>query len=163
MASALRQPALLLEQGLQGQTNTAGASITPDLWNDFRQSLRGRDVRQSLPCGRRVPLAVSATLGLHLINAQSHDDRATGALEPDEAITVLGADLRTHCMGRYGHFYAAFASYEGDTACADGEPDHQRPQHAGGPGLENDYSSAPVIPQVAMAPAVSPPWAASTI
>ncbi|HXX65671.1 MAG TPA: hypothetical protein VEK07_00720 [Polyangiaceae bacterium] len=97
---------LLLEEGIQGQTNTPGASITPDVWNDFADPEEGTTFVDHFHAG--VGYRSLATLGAHFINAQSHDDRATGTLEPDGNVNVFGADLRL-TMGRFGHFYAAFA------------------------------------------------------
>lgn len=126
---------LLLEQGLQGQTNTAGASVTPDVWNDFANSEEGTTFVNHFHAGFMYRSLV--TVGAHFINAQSHDDRATGTLEPDGNVSVLGVDARL-TMGRFGHFYAAFASTQAS---------HARTisrilsilNTPGGPGLENDY------------------------
>jgi hypothetical protein len=127
--------AVLLEQGLQGQTNTAGASITPDVWNDFANPEEGTTFVNHFHAGYSYRSFV--TVGAHFINAQSHDDRATGTLEPDGNVNVLAADVRL-TMGRFGHFYAAVA----DTRAS-----HARTisrilsilNTPGGPGLENDY------------------------
>lgn len=129
---------LLLEQGLQGQTNTPGASITPDVWNDFADPSEGTTFVNHFHAG--VAYRSLLTLGAHFINAQSHDDRATGTLEPDGNVNVLAADGRL-TMGRFGHFYAGFA--------------YTKASHArtisrilsilntpGGEGLENDYFSS---------------------
>jgi hypothetical protein len=125
----------LLEQGLQGQTNTAGASVTPDVWNDFANPEEGTTFVNHFHAG--IAYRSLLTIGGHFINAQSHDDRATGALEPDGNVNVLGADARL-TMGRFGHFYAAFARTDAS---------HARTisrilsilNTPGGPGLENDY------------------------
>jgi hypothetical protein len=125
----------LLEQGLQGQTNTAGASITPDVWNDFANPEEGTTFVNHFHAGFAYRSLV--TIGGHFINAQSHDDRATGALQPDGTVNVLGADARL-TMGRFGHFYTAFARTDAS---------HARTisrilsilNTPGGPGLENDY------------------------
>jgi hypothetical protein len=127
--------ALLLEQGLQGQTNTAGASITPDVWNDFANPEEGTTFVNHFHAGFAYRSLL--TVGGHFINAQSHDDRATGLLEPDGNVSIYGADVRL-TMGRFGHFYAAFA---------DVQASHARTisrilsvlNTPGGPGLENDY------------------------
>jgi hypothetical protein len=125
----------LLEQGIQGQTNTAGASVTPDLWNAFANPAEGTTFVNHLHAG--VGYKSLATLGAHFISAWSQDDRATGTLAPDGGLTVLATDLRL-TMGRFGHFYIAYA--------------HTDANHAhtvsriisvlntpGGPGLMADY------------------------
>jgi hypothetical protein len=127
---------LLLEQGLQGQTNTANASITPDLWNDFANLSAGATFVNHFHAG--LAYKSFATLGAHFINAQSHDDSVNeNKLEPDGGLTVLAADLRL-TMGRFGHFYAAFAATKAS---------HARSisnivsilNTPGGEGLENNY------------------------
>lgn len=131
----LSHSAVLLEQGLAGQTNTAGASITPDVWNDFANPEEGTTFVNHLHAG--FSYRSLATVGAHFINAQSHDDRATGTLEPDGNVNVLAADVRL-TMGRFGHFYAAVV---------DTKASHARTisrilsilNTPGGPGLENDY------------------------
>jgi hypothetical protein len=97
---------LMLEQGLQGQTNTPSGSITPDVWNEFANTEAGATFVNHFHAG--LTYRSLATLGLHFINAQSHDD-TVGSNEPDGDLTILGADLRL-TMGRFGHFYAAFSS-----------------------------------------------------
>ncbi len=127
--------ALLLEQGFQGQSNKAGASLTPDLWNGFADPEEGTSFVNHLHAG--LAYHGVATLGAHFINAWSQDDRATGTLAPDGNIRVLAADLGLS-MGRFGHFYAAFA---------DTKAEHARTvsrifsvlNTPGGPGLMNDY------------------------
>jgi hypothetical protein len=132
---ALHDFTLLLEQGIQGQTNAAGASVTPDLWNDFADPAEGTTFVNHLHAG--LGYRSLATLGAHFITAWSQDDRATGTLAPDGNIVILATDLRL-TMGRFGHFYLAFA--------------HTDAHHAhtisrvisvlntpGGPGLMNDY------------------------
>jgi hypothetical protein len=126
---------LMLEQGIQGQTNAAGASVTPDLWNDFANPSEGATFTNHLHAG--LGYKSLATLGAHFISAWSQDDRGTGTLAPDGNITVVATDLRL-TMGRFGHFYVAYA--------------HTDANHAqtvsrivsilntpGGPGLMNDY------------------------
>jgi hypothetical protein len=124
---------LLLEQGIQGQTNSAGAAITPDLWNGFADPAEGTTFVNHLHAGLGYRFA---TLGAHFMSAFSQDDRAVSN-GPDGNIRVLATDLRL-AMGRFGHFYAAFA--------------HTKANHArtvsrifsvlntpGGPGLMNNY------------------------
>ena len=131
----VREFTVLLEQGIQGQSNTAGASITPDVWNSFANPAEGTSFVNHLHAG--LAYRSLATLGLHFVSAWSQDDKATGTLAPDGNITVVGSDLRL-TAGRFGHFYAAVA--------------HTDASHArtvsriigvlntpGGPGLMNDY------------------------
>jgi hypothetical protein len=99
--------ALTLEQGLQGQTNYAGSSITPDVWNEFANPEEGTTFVNHFHAG--LGYRSTLTVGGHFINAQSHDDRATGPLGPDGSITVVAADVRL-TMHRFGHFYFALAS-----------------------------------------------------
>ena len=95
---------VLLEQGIQGQTNKAGANVTPDVWNDFANPAEGTTFVNHLHAG--LGYRSLATLGVHFISAWSQDDRATGTLAPDGNITILASDLRI-TMRRFGHFYAA--------------------------------------------------------
>jgi hypothetical protein len=126
---------LLLEQGFQGQSNKAGASITPDLWNGYADPGEGTTFVNHLHAG--LGYRGVATVGAHLLSAWSQDDRSTGALEPDGSIRVLAADLGLS-MGRFGHFYGAFVN----TKAA-----HARSvsrifsvlNSPGGPGLMNNY------------------------
>jgi hypothetical protein len=127
--------ALLLEQGFQGQSNKAGSSITPDLWNGFADPEEGTTFVNHLHAG--LSYLGMATLGTHFISAWSQDDRATGTLAPDGNIRVLAADLGLS-LGRFGHFYAAFSGTKAE---------HARTvsrifsvlNTPGGPGLMNDY------------------------
>jgi hypothetical protein len=100
---------VLLEQGIQGQTNTAGANVTPDVWNDFANPAEGTTFVNHLHAG--LGYRSLATLGVHFITAWSQDDRATGTLAPDGNITILASDLRV-TMRRFGHFYAAVSHTE---------------------------------------------------
>jgi hypothetical protein len=133
---------LILEQGIQGQTNTPNASITPDLWNDFANQHAGATFVNHVHAG--LAYRSLATIGAHLINAQSHDDLSNGtnvssgtSHEPDGDLTVLGADLRL-TMGRFGHFYAAFASAKASHARSISQIISIL-NTPGGEGLENNY------------------------
>src|SRR5262249_8022217 len=88
---------IVLEQGIQGQTNQAGSAITPDLWNGFADPAEGSTFVNHLHAGVGYRWA---TLGAHLISAFSQDDRSTG-LGPDGSIRVLASDLRLS-LGRFG-------------------------------------------------------------
>ncbi len=125
---------LLLDQGFQGQSNKAGASMTPDLWNNYANAVEGTTFVQHAHAG----LSYKAfTVGGHFLSAWSQDDRAANPLLPDGSIVVAAGDLRAS-MGRFGHLYAAFS--------------HTKATHAisvsrifsvlntpGGPGLMNNY------------------------
>jgi hypothetical protein len=126
---------VMFEQGLQGQTNTAGSSITPDVWNDFADPEEGTTFVNHFHAGLSYRSIV--TVAGHFINAQSHDDRATGTLAPDGSLSVFAGDIRLS-MRRFGQFYFAFASTKAT---------HARVvsriisilNTPGGPGLANDY------------------------
>jgi hypothetical protein len=95
---------LMAEQGLGGGTNKAGASLTPDVWNDFGNPNAGTTFVHHGHLG--AAYSRYATVGLHYLRAWSQDDRGTGGLAPDGSIDIYGADLRLN-MRRFGHFYVA--------------------------------------------------------
>jgi hypothetical protein len=95
-----------LEEGLHGQTNTAGSSITPDLWNNFADSGAGSTLVAHVHAG--VGYSNSLMVGAHYLRAFSQDDRA-GTRAPDGRIDVWAMDVRAN-RGRFGHAYVA-ASY----------------------------------------------------
>ncbi len=97
---------LMAEQGIHGQTNTASASTTPDVWNDFADPNAGSTFVSHGHLG--VAYGRIATLGLHYIRAWSQDDRGIGGLAPEGSLDILGADARLN-MGRFGHLYLAYA------------------------------------------------------
>lgn len=101
-----RQFTLLLEQGIQGQTNKAPSDITPDGWNDFADPNAGTTFAHHWHAG--VSYLKRVTLGGHFISAFTHDDWATGTLAADGNVQVLGGDLRLN-LGRFGHLYGAVA------------------------------------------------------
>ncbi|HLV64337.1 MAG TPA: hypothetical protein VKY73_00930 [Polyangiaceae bacterium] len=104
---------LLLEQGIQGQSNKAPAGLTPEGWNDFADQNVGTSFVNHVHAG--VNYRRFATLGAHYMMAWSQDDRATGTLGPDGSIRVLGADLRLN-LSRFGHLYVGVARTEADHA-----------------------------------------------
>jgi hypothetical protein len=130
-----RDYTVVLEQGLQGQTNSAGAAITPDVWNNFANPEEGVTFVNHLHAG--VGYRSLLTVGAHFINAQSHDDRATGALGKDGNLTVLAVDARA-TMRRFGHFYLALANTKADHALTVSRIISVL-NTPGGPGLANDY------------------------
>jgi hypothetical protein len=103
---ALGRWLLLVEQGIHGQTNTATASITPDVWNDFADPNAGATFVSHGHVG--VSYAGRATLGLHYLRAFSQDDRGVGGMAPEGSLDILAGDLRLD-LGRFGHFYVATA------------------------------------------------------
>jgi hypothetical protein len=107
---------LMAEQGLKGQTNKAGAAVTPTCGTTSRTRTEGTSFAAHGHLG--VQAYGRATLGLHYVHAWSQDDRGnnvvTGmmtadASQPDAKLDVVAADLRI-AGGRFGHLYGA-ASY----------------------------------------------------
>ena len=97
-----------LEEGLHGQTNTAGSSITPDVWNNFADPGAGSTFVAHVHGGvGYASRGMGAMLGGHFLRAFSQDDRA-GTLAPDGRIDVLAGDARLS-LGRFGHLYLAAA------------------------------------------------------
>jgi hypothetical protein len=103
---------LMAEQGLQGQTNKAGASTIPDLSNDFADPGAGSSFASHLHLG--VGFRSWGSLGVHYIRAWSQDDRA-GSLALDGGIDIVASDLRL-TLGRFGHLYLAFAHATAENA-----------------------------------------------
>ncbi len=95
----------VFEEGLHGQTNKASSSITPDVWNNFADPGAGSTFVAHAHVG--VGYARRLTLGAHVIRAWSQDDR-DGPNEPDGRINIFAGDLRLG-LGRFGHFYMAYA------------------------------------------------------
>jgi hypothetical protein len=103
----------MAEEGLVGQSNKAGATVTPDVWNDFANPSEASSFVAHGHLGLRGHRF--ATLGAHYLHAWSQDDRgnnvvtgmmgANGSL-PDGKLDIAAADLRI-TAGRFGHFYAA--------------------------------------------------------
>jgi hypothetical protein len=102
---------LLVEQGIQGQSNKANNQLVPEGWNDFGDSRAGSTFAHHFHLGASYDRM--ATLGLHYVGAWAQDDRATGSSYPDGRIDVFAADLRL-TLGRFGHFYTAFSSVNAD-------------------------------------------------
>jgi hypothetical protein len=129
------QYTLVLEQGLQGQTNTAGAGVTADVWNNFANPEEGTTFVNHFHAA--LGYRSLATVGVHFINAQSHDEKATGTLQPDGALTILAADAR-FTMHRFGHLYLAVASAKATHALTVSRIISVL-NTPGGAGLANDY------------------------
>lgn len=126
---------LALEQGIQGQSNSAPADLTPAGWNDFADPDVGASFLNHVHAG--INYRGLATLGLHYMRAFSQDDGAAGPLQADGGISVFGSDLRLS-LGRFGHLYLGFAYTDADNAGTVGriiEVLNTR----GGPGLIENY------------------------
>jgi hypothetical protein len=126
---------LMLEEGVQGQTNKAGNGTIPAGWNDFADPGVGSSFAVHGHLGATYKNA--ASLGLHAISAWAQDDRATGAGSPDGDIRVLGADLRFN-MGRFGHLYGAYSNVKLTSARTVGRIIEVL-NTKGGPGLIANY------------------------
>jgi len=103
----------LAEEGLAGQSNKAGAAVTPDVWNDFANPNEGTSFVAHGHVGARG--YGFAQIGLHYLHAWSMDDRANNVVTgtqlinaslPDAKLDIAGADLRV-TAGRFGHLYVA--------------------------------------------------------
>jgi hypothetical protein len=102
----------LAEEGLAGQSNKAGAAVTPDVWNDFANPNEGTSFVAHGHAGIRG--YGLAQLGLHYLHAWSQDDRGNNvvngmmidASQPDAKLDVVAGDLRV-TAGRFGHLYLA--------------------------------------------------------
>lgn len=129
---------LLVEQGFQGQSDKAPTGLVSDGWNGFADPNVGTSYVNHLHLG--AGFFGKATLGLHYLSAFSQDDRATGPLNPDGSIRILGGDLRL-TLGKYGHFYAGAALVDAENSRSVGrivEVLNTR----GGPGLMENYFGA---------------------
>jgi hypothetical protein len=135
---------LMAEEGLVGQSNKAGATVTPDVWNDFANPNEGSSFVAHGHLGARG-FGV-ATLGLHYLHAWGQDDRANNVVtgtamtamgQPDAKLDIVGADLRV-TAGRFGHLYAA-SSYVDAKHVATLSRIVQVLNTRGGPGLITNY------------------------
>jgi hypothetical protein len=112
LKAALGNFTLMVEQGLQGQTNKASASSIPDVSNDFADPGAGSSFASHLHLG--LGFRSWGSLGGHYIRAWSQDERA-GGLALDGGIDVIASDVRL-TMGRFGHLYLAFAHTKAQNA-----------------------------------------------
>ena len=126
---------VMVEEGLQGQTNKAGNGTIPAGWNDFADPGVGSSFALHGHLGATYKNA--ASLGLHALSAWAQDERATGASAPDGDIRILGADLRFN-MGRFGHLYGAFSNVKLTSARTVGRIVEVL-NTKGGPGLMANY------------------------
>jgi hypothetical protein len=127
--------ALMVEQGLQGQTNKAGNGVIPAGWNDFADPGVGSSFVHHEHLG--VAFRSTASLGLHYMMAWAQDDRATGASAPDGDIQIIGADLRLN-LARFGHLYGAYSNVKATSARTVGRIVEVL-NTEGGPGLMQNY------------------------
>jgi hypothetical protein len=134
-AFAFGEATLLVEQGIQGQSNQAGSSITPDGWNGFADPNVGSSFADHVHVG--VGYKGMATLGAHYLTAWSQDERATGVGGPDGSIHILAADLRLD-LARFGHLYTAFAKTTAKSSRSVGRIVEVL-NTKGGPGLIDNY------------------------
>jgi len=126
---------IMVEEGVQGQTNKAGNGTIPAGWNDFADPGVGSSFAVHGHLGATYQNSVS--LGLHAISAWAQDDRATGANAPDGDIRIVGADLRFN-LGRFGHLYGAFSDVKLTSARTVGRIVEVL-NTKGGPGLIDNY------------------------
>jgi hypothetical protein len=126
---------VMVEQGIQGQTNKPSNQVTPDVWNNFADPRVGSSFVHHLHAG--VGYKQTVTLGGHYLGAWSQDDRATGSRLADGRIDVVGGDLRL-TMGRFGHFYGAMTFVKADYARTVGRV-IEILNVEGGPGLMQHY------------------------
>jgi len=134
---------LLAEEGLAGQSNKAGAAVTPDVWNSFANPSEASTFVAHGHLGVRG--YGIATLGLHYLHAWSQDDRANNVVTgtnvnrslPDGKLDIAAGDLRI-TAGRFGHLYAA-ASYVNAKYVSTVSRIVQVLNTRGGPGLMANY------------------------
>jgi hypothetical protein len=105
LRSLLGGATVMVSEGLQGQTNKASSSITPDVWNNFADAGTGSSFVAHAHAG--VAFGRKLMVGAHFLRAFSIDDRA-GNSAPDGRINILAADGRVNA-GRFGHLYLAFS------------------------------------------------------
>jgi hypothetical protein len=139
---------LLAEEGLVGQSNKAGTTVTPDIWNDFANPSEGSSfVAHGHVGGSAIHNMVN--LGLHYLHAWSQDDRANNGIstttptgmvisgQPDARLDIVAGDLRLN-LNRFGHFYGA-ASYVKAKDVTTLSRIIQVLNTRGGPGLIQNY------------------------
>jgi len=135
---------LMAEEGLVGQSNKAGTTVTPDVWNDFANPNEGTSFVAHGHLGARGWNL--AQLGLHYLHAWSQDDRANNVVNgtmmidasvPDAKLDVVAGDVRV-TAGRFGHLYAA-ASYVNAKYVGTLSRIIQIMNTRGGPGLIQNY------------------------
>jgi hypothetical protein len=126
---------LLVEQGFQGQSDKAPTGIVSDGWNGFADPNVGTGYVNHVHLG--AGFFGMATVGLHYLNAFSDDDRATGPLNPDGKINILGGDLRL-TLGKLGHLYAGASYVDAKSPLSVGRIVEVL-NTKGGPGLRENY------------------------
>jgi hypothetical protein len=100
-----RKFTFMLEEGVHGQTNVAGSSITPDVWNNWADPGAGSSFVAHVHAG--VGYSNWVMVGAHYLRAFSQDEHA-GSAAPDGRIDVYAGDVRLN-LGRFGHFYEALS------------------------------------------------------
>lgn len=125
---------LTVEQGIVGSSNKPGNGITPDGWNGWADQRVGSTFATHWHAG--VNYRGKATLGGHYVHAWSQDERSSPS-KPDGKISVFAADLRLS-LGRFGHFYAAYARTDAEHSVSVGRT-VEILNTPGGPGLEQNY------------------------
>jgi hypothetical protein len=104
---------LLAEEGLAGQSNKAGTTVTPDIWNDFANPSEGTSFVAHGHVGGSAANGF-VNFGVHYLHAWSQDDRANNVVTagmintsaPDAKLDIIAEDVRLN-MGRWGHLYGA--------------------------------------------------------
>jgi hypothetical protein len=102
--------AVMVEQGIAGQTDKTPNALVPEGWNGFGDPNVGASWVNHIHAG--VGYKGLATLGLHYMTAWTQDDRVAPNLA-DGRIDILGADLRL-TLGHFGHFYLGASSVDAD-------------------------------------------------
>ena len=125
---------VMAEEGFHGQTNKAGVSITPDVWNNFADPGVGSTFVVHGHLGAAYQRKV--IVGAHFIRAFSLDDRV-GPNEPDGRINIFAGDVRVG-LGRFGSFYGAY-SYTSALQARDLSRVISVLNTQGGPGLMQEY------------------------
>jgi hypothetical protein len=126
--------ALLAEQGIMGQWDRPPLGVPPAGWNDFADSNVGTSFANHIHAG--LGWRKKGQLGLHYINAWTHDDR-NAPTQPDGAINVIGADIRGQAPP-FGRFYLGVGHTMAERAR--GVSGVIRVMNTfGGPGLMREY------------------------
>ncbi len=125
---------VLLEQGIQGSSNSTSRGITPDGWNGWADQRAGASFVTHFHGG--LSYRGIATLAGHYFSAFSRDERSNPS-NPDGSIDIVAADLRLE-LGRFGHFYAGYAHTNSEYGTAIGRLVEVL-NAPGGAGLEQNY------------------------
>jgi hypothetical protein len=126
---------LFVEQGFQGQSDKAPTGLVSDGWNGFADPNVGSGFVAHVHGGFGYKGLVTA--GVHYMTAFSHDDRATGPLNPDGSINIVGGDVRL-TLRKFGHFYAGASFVNAKDSRSVGRIVEVL-NTKGGPGLMENY------------------------